>query len=109
MNAEKVSASLSVQDDAVAISTVGKGSVGVQLSGTWTGTVTFEGTIDGTNWVAIKGTPLASTTGASTATQSGLWQVPVSGLNQFRARFSTASSGAVVVTLQSSQAEVTKY
>lgn len=109
MSAEKVTGSLTNTDDAIAISCVGKGSVGVQLTGTWTGTVTFEASLDGTNYVAIKGTPLASVTGASTATGNGLWQVPVSGMNLFRARFSTASSGTVVATLQSCEASVTKY
>lgn len=103
------SASLATTDAALTVPVPDAGTVGLQLSGTWTGTVTFEATVNGTDWVAIKGTPLASITGASTATVNGIFQFPISGMNQFRARFSTASSGTVVVTAQTCNSSVTKY
>lgn len=70
----------------------------IQLTGTWSGTVTFEVTLDGTTWVAILGTPTTTATQASTATANGAWQFEVSGYFLFRARFSTATSGTVVAS-----------
>lgn len=68
----------------------------IQLTGTWTGTVTYEVTLDGTTWVAILGTPTTTATQASTSTANQALQFETSGYFQFRARFSTASSGTVV-------------
>lgn len=63
-----------------------------------TATITFEGTIDGTNWIAILATNLTSAAAATTATASGLYRCTVTGLIQARARISGWTSGAVTVT-----------
>lgn len=69
--------------------------VSVQLLGTWTGTVTFEVSNDGTNWVGVVLTASTATTiGATTATANGTYSGSINA-NYFRARFSTASSGTV--------------
>lgn len=70
-----------------------------QVSGITTATITFEGTVDGTNWVAIGFTSLADgTTVATTAAADGLYRCTVIGLYQVRARISAWSAGAVNVT-----------
>ena len=81
----------------------GVDTAGIQITGTWVGTVTFEGTIDGTNWFAINGTTFAST-GAlvSTATANGQWQVDIGGVQLFRVRMSAFTSGTAVVTVRAS-------
>ncbi len=107
--AQYASGTLAAQNDAVTIGCVDAGTVGVSLQGTWTGTVTFEATLDNSNWVAIKGTPLASVTSASTSTSTGIFQVPVSGMNLFRVRLSTAGTGSLNVVLSTSNSAVTKY
>lgn len=60
----------------------------VQLAGTFTGTVTFQGTVDGTNWVNLAGLPLATLFDTSTAvtapTAAGIWRLDVSGLRAVR-------------------------
>lgn len=89
--------SLTNADDACAVDCSGAGSVGVQLTGTWTGTVSFEATIDGTNWFAVYGQPPTAAP-ATTATANGKWIVGVV-YNQFRVRFSTATSGTVVANV----------
>lgn len=111
MAAGKYSATLVNANDALTVSTVEQGTVGVQLTdgGSFSGTITFEATVDGSDWVAIKGTPLGSTTGASSTTSVGIWQVPVQGMNQFRARFSTATAGKAIINIQTCPAGVTKY
>lgn len=78
----------------------GLGALGLQLTGTWTGTVTFEATIDGANWVALNMVPSNSATAASTTTGNGAWSANVAGYRMARARWSTPTSGAPVATLQ---------
>lgn len=70
-----------------------------QVSGTFVGTVTFEGTVDGTNWVAIGMTSLADNSSvATTATAPILVKCNLKGLTQVRARVSAYTSGAITVT-----------
>lgn len=70
-------------------------SLAVQImhtSGTFT--VTFEGTIDNTNWVSLTGTSIASTSAtlSTSATADGLYQFNTSGLSSVRMRISACSS-----------------
>jgi hypothetical protein len=60
-------------------------------------TITFEATIDGTNWLAVLFTNLTSGTAATTATADGLYRATVTGLKQVRARLSTYSAGTIIV------------
>lgn len=87
-------------NDALVINTTGFGGIGLQLTGTWTGVVSFEGTIDGGTWAAIRLTPFASSTAVSSASATGMWNGAISGLVAVRVRFSTASSGIVGATLE---------
>lgn len=75
------------------------GVVATQITGTFSGTVTFEVTIDGTNWVATNAMPVASTTPASTTTSTGIWYITANGLSGARARATAWSSGSLVATL----------
>lgn len=77
--------------------------VAVNLSGTWTGTVTFEVSVDGgTTWVTQNMMPSTGTqTAVTTATGNGVWYSTQLVGSQFRARFSTATSGTVVATVRS--------
>jgi hypothetical protein len=77
------------------------GTVGFQLTGTWTGTVTFECTVDGSTWVALQVFPSNSSTGATTATAVGAFVLTTNAFQGVRARFSTATSGTVVATIVS--------
>jgi len=70
-----------------------------QITGTFSGTVTFEGTVDGTNWVATAVIPVGSTrTLTTTATAAGIWVQSTVGLTAVRARCSAYTSGTIVVT-----------
>lgn len=73
------------------------GGVAVQVTGTFSATITFEATIDRTNWIAIRADNLNDRSAATTATAAGIYQVPLSGVLQFRARVSSYSSGNVTV------------
>jgi hypothetical protein len=74
------------------------GAVGWQISGTFAGTFSFEGTVDGTNWVAVAALPVGLTrTLASSTTAAGAWVVNVVGLSSVRVRCSAYTSGTAVV------------
>jgi hypothetical protein len=75
------------------------GSVAWQLTGTFSGTVSFEGTVDGVTWEAIAVVPIG-TAGVRvlTATTTGIWRAHVAGLTSARARVSIYTSGTVAIT-----------
>jgi hypothetical protein len=86
----------------VAINTMGSGTCGIQITGTWTGTVLFEGSVDnGTTWTAINVT--VPTTGAevTSATANGTWLAAVAGFAQIRVRGLTVATGTATIFLDS--------
>ena len=77
------------------------GVVGIQITGTMTGTtISFEATIDGTNWGALNCIPSSSATAAASATAAGLWTVNSGGYVGVRARCSTFASVNPVLTVR---------
>ena len=78
----------------------GYASVAVQLAGTWTATVTFRGSVDGTNYQAINCTPTNSSSATTSATANGVWFCSVTGLKFARAVVTAYTSGTVSATLQ---------
>jgi hypothetical protein len=63
-----------------------------------TATVTFEATLDGSNWVAIMVTNLNTGVDATTATASGVFRATIAGFTGFRVRVSSWTSGTVTAT-----------
>lgn len=79
------------------------GSAGFVISGTWTGTITFEGSADGgTTWTAMEAWPLGSRTAVTSATAGGTWQVNAAGLTTLRMRASATMTGKAAVTINTS-------
>lgn len=80
------------------------GSVSVQITGTLSATITFEATVDGTNWVAASMIPVgqqaAYATAVTTATAAGIWSANTNAVAGFRARCSAYTSGSPVVTIR---------
>lgn len=73
----------------------GLAAIGVQLIGTFVGTVTFQGTIDGTNWVTLQAKPSDSSTLATTATAPGIWICGTIGMAQFRVNVTAYTGGSI--------------
>lgn len=72
----------------------------VQITGSFTATVTFEGSQDGSTWVALALADLNSTTRAraTSASGAGMWLLDdVGGLRKFRARVTWTSGTSVSV------------
>jgi hypothetical protein len=69
-----------------------------QVTGITTATITWEGTVDGTNWVAIQAVDLGTGTAATTATANGIYRINCTGLVEVRARISAHTTGTIYVT-----------
>lgn len=86
------------------IPVVGYSAVSVFLTGTYTGqTLTFEQTIDGTNWISVCGW-VANTNGAAPAptiisASGSLTEYPLNGALRFRCRVTAISTGAIIATV----------
>lgn len=74
-------------------------NVSIQLAGTFSGTVTFRATTDGTNYVALSMTPSAGGSAVTTATAAGLWNAPAGGYQTVRAVFTSYVSGNPSATI----------
>jgi hypothetical protein len=95
--------SLTATNQAATLTPVGCAFAGVQITGTWAGTVQFEGSIDGTNFFALGAFPPGSLLAPVTsATANGQWFLPCGGLNKVRVRCSAFTSGTIAVTVQGS-------
>ena len=73
------------------------GAVTVQVIIETTAVVTFEGTQDGVNFVAMRGINKNNGEGVTSASASGIFTFAVTGIKQFRARISSYAAGKVDV------------
>ncbi len=71
----------------------------LSIGGTFSGTVTFEVTLDGQQWWTAGFTKVSDGTIASTTTATGLFSMTNTGFAAVRARCSTYASGAITVQL----------
>lgn len=95
-----VQGSITAQNGAViAQPGLNMGSLTVQVTGTWTGTLTFEGSADNVTFVSLVGTNITSSASSSTTTANGVFSVGNPGLTFLRVRSSAAQTGTAVVTI----------
>lgn len=89
-----------VADAAVEIRVEGLPNIGVQLTGTFTATVHFKGTIDGSTWADVGVALLADpTTIVTSATAVGAWQCTAHALVAFQVICTAYTSGTINVAL----------
>ena len=88
----------------VAVTVRGQGSVGIQVTGTFVGTLQFEQSLDGQTWVTLAALPNGLTATVTSATAPGVWTATVAGANLARVRFSAYTSGTAVVSTITAQA-----
>jgi len=83
-------------------------TVGVQVEGTWSATIQFEGSMDCSTWIAVTAyaMPDPSTgAGITSTTANGNWVARTAGLCKFRVRASAYASGSAYVTFSLSSAD----
>lgn len=73
------------------------GSIAIALSGTWSGTVQFVGSTDGSVWNSLAVTSLSGGVGVTSSTVNGAWTVGASGLADVCVYASAYSSGTIAV------------
>ena len=76
---------ISRTDPGMAVEVDGLASVSVQVTGTFVAIITWQGTIDGTNWISLPAVNLATRAVSTWTTQAGIYVIPVLGLRLFRA------------------------
>lgn len=86
----------------VTLTPVGVGTAAVQVTGTWAGTLQFEGSVDGTNFFSIPATVPTTGANVTSATANGNWLLNPAGYKQVRVRCSTFTSGTIVISIQGS-------
>lgn len=98
---------MTTNGQAVALSLTGATGFTIDLRGTWTGTVTFQGTVDGTNWFNISMVPSGgapSVAAVTSSTANGVWSGNANGMQQVRATCTAAMTGTVTATVRAMQA-----
>lgn len=75
------------------------GGVGVQLTGTFSGTLQFEMTINGTDFVAVQTTNVTTGTVATTATGTGVYFFNCVGALSVRVTSTAWTSGTATIAL----------
>lgn len=75
-------------------------SVAFNVSGTFSGTLQFVGTVDGARWDAVNAFPPNSTTAATSTTSGGTWKADVANFAQFCVRASAFASGTATVGMR---------
>jgi hypothetical protein len=94
---------ITANGQSITVDTFGRAGVGLQLAGTWTGTVTFQGTVNGGTFVTIMCTNITS--GVATeisSTANGAWRCASGGLSKVRATSTAAWTGTASVSLLAS-------
>lgn len=80
----------------------GESGASVQIIGTWVGTITFEGTLNGVDWIPINAVSASTSYPQTTTTVNGLYRLTPGGMFAFRARMSAFTSGSASVWLRAS-------
>lgn len=86
----------------LAVNLNGQATVLANIGGTWAGTITFQGSIDGTNWVNINALPLPNGAASPTTTAVGQWVLPTAGYDSVRVAMTAYTSGTATITLRGS-------
>lgn len=78
----------------------GKSASSISISGTWAGTITFEGSVDGTIWNSINAVAASTSAPQSTTTVNGLYRLTPAGLLQIRVNMTTFGSGSASIFMR---------
>jgi hypothetical protein len=82
----------------------GWNSVTVQVTGTFVGTLAFQGTGNGSTYTAIRAMPVTGKVPVTATTTTGIWTIPTGGLQRVQVIATAWTSGAAVVYIRPSDA-----
>lgn len=85
----------------VQVNSQGSASTGVVISGTWTGTIVFEASVDGTNFAAVNAVVPTTGVAVTSTTANGNWEIASGGYQLVRVRGNTVATGTATATLDS--------
>ena len=98
----QITGTLTAADSVVGGNIEGADHVVFQVTGTWAGTITFEVSLDGTNYVAQackRSAETNATTLVTTKTTNGVASLSTVGVPFFRLRMSAYTSGTATVEI----------
>lgn len=75
----------------------------VRISGTWAGTITFEGTLDGTTWDSINAVSASTSNPQITTTVNGLYRLTPASFSAFRVNMTAFTSGSATITMRATK------
>ena len=79
------------------------------VTGTFAGTITFEASLDGSNWTSIEVYKLSDGVVSTTTTTTGLFRCCVAALGDVRARISAYTSGSITVLARGVDGDAVYY
>ena len=92
-------AALAAADDHTEIDMLGRRGLAIQVAGTFSGTLTFKATVNGTAYHEIGLAPVDGGAVASTATAAGIWVLDINpGYTKIQVYWTARTSGAVTIT-----------
>lgn len=83
----------------------GANTVAIQIDGTWAGTMTFQATVNGADFVSVAAAPLAGGVSVNTTTAGGAWVVNCAAFAAVRVVWTTYTSGTARVFLRADAAQ----
>jgi hypothetical protein len=98
----EITGTLTAAESVVGGNIEGADHVVFQVTGTWVGTITFEVSVNGTNYVSQackKSSEVNATTLATTRTDNGVASIQTVGVPFFRLRMSAYTSGTATVEI----------
>jgi hypothetical protein len=107
---QSVTTNLTALNQAQTITLQGEAGMTTQLSGVWTGTVTFEASNDNVNWTTINVQRAGDNTISQTvvnSTNNDIYRIGVAGFLYVRARCSAFTSGTIAVTSSTAMSAAT--
>src|SRR5712691_8561623 len=89
----------------VTIDIAGNGTLGIQITGTFVGTITFQSSVDNSTYVSLRAISVADTTNTivTSTTTVGIFSANVAGMSSARVVFTSYTSGTATVSLRLSQ------
>lgn len=84
---------------AVTVDARNAGSVAVQITGTWTATLAFQASVDGSNFFSVNGYVPSTGASASSTTANGQWAINTAGFALFRVVCTAYTSGTATVNI----------